>query len=192
MKALSFIVGIAVCFLAISPVRAATESDAAMTAKATILLQKIQAQVSAMRTAGLVDFTDFKRMPITGHSLRDGGWTTYYRYGDVRFRSRLGFGYDITPQIDSLAVLHSDSLYLGLTVSSPRDPSVASDNSFDLAPYLPGCRLYVFYRQNLWGQSYLSDTRLTPIEAKIYRIVAIQLADVNVRIPGRGSRLAAK
>ena len=186
MKPLLLFVSVALCFLAVTPVRAGTgPDDAVMTAKAVTLLKRLQVDISAMRTSGLVDFDDFKRAPISGHSL-DRGWDTYYRYGDVRFHSRNSFGYDITPEFDSIAMLHSDSLYLGLKVASSK-AVVASNNSFDLAPYLPGCRLYVYYRQNLLGQSYLSDTRLSPIENKIYRTVAIELANVNVRITRNGT-----
>jgi hypothetical protein len=133
-----------------------------------------------MRTSSLVDFSDFKRSRIYGNSLEQG-WDTYYRSGNPHFRSRFGFGYDITPQRDSIAILPTDSLYLGLTVAASK-AVVASDNSVDLAPYLPGCRLYVYYRENLFGQSYLADNRPTPIAYGIYRIIAVELADVGVRI----------
>jgi len=97
----------------------------------------------------------------------------------VRFRDRNGGGYDPTPQIDSIAVLQEDSLYLGLTVAPSKD-IVAVTRSFDLGHYLPGCRLYVYYRENLFGQSYLNDMQTTPTERQIYQKISERLAALGV------------
>jgi hypothetical protein len=180
MKRFALVLGVALLLLAIGPLRAATDSDAAMTAKARFLLSQLQERISNIRTTSLIDFADFKHSRIYGHSLEEG-WETYYRSGNPHFRSRFGFGYDITPEPDSIAIMPGDSLYLQLTIAS-RNDFVASDNSIYLAPYMPGCKLCVFYRENLFGQSYLADNRPTPIEMGIYRIIAVELGQVGVRI----------
>jgi hypothetical protein len=180
MKLVAFIIGVALLLLANGPVRAATDSDAAMTVKARFLLSQLQDRISRMQTTSLIDFTDFKRSRIYGKSL-DQGWDTYYRSGNPHFHSRFGYGLDIMPQSDSIAIMPGDSLYLGLTIAAPNG-YVASDTSIDLAPYMPGCRLYIYYRENLFGQSYLTENRPTPIEMGIYRIIAVEMAQVGVRI----------
>ncbi len=176
----SVVIGLIV-LLPLDSLRAA-DTDAVMTAKATTLLRKLQGDVSTVNTSSLIDLGEFRGLPITGDSLQ-GGWNTYYRYGDVRFRSRGGFGYDISPEHDSISILRPDSLYVGLTIASRRDP-IASTRSFDLAPYLPGCRLYVYYRENLFGQAYLNDMHVTPTESKIYRKIEERLAALGATSPG--------
>ncbi len=183
MKLVALILVGGLSFLSAHGAPAATNPDPA--AKAHFLLGQLQSKISTMRTTGTVDLTAFKRSRIYGDSSSQE-WDTYYRCGNPHFRSRLGFGTDITPQRDSIAVMPGDSLYLGLTVA-PTRAIVASDNSIDLAPYLPGCRLYVFYRSNILGQSAQSGNRRASIEYGIYRIIAVQLADVGVRIPSAHS-----
>jgi len=162
--------------LPLASLRAATNEDASTSAKANQLLHELQADLSTVKSRSLIDLADFKEQSITGDS-RDG-WNTYYRYGDVRFRDRNG-GYDITPQSDSIAVLQDDSLYLGLTIASSKD-IVAVTRSFDLGSYLPGCRLYVYYRENLFGQSYLTNIQPTPTERQIYKKISGRLAALGV------------
>lgn len=170
----------AVFLVAGGTLRAAAPSPAEpeRTDKATALLRRLQADISAVPTTSLASLAPLRTMPITGRSLREG-WSTYYRYGDVRFRSRDGLGYDIMPELDSIAVLRPDSLYLGLTVASKSDP-IAANRSFDLAPYMPGCRLYVFYRENFVGQFYQNEVRPTTTERRIYRVVEKDLAAFGI------------
>ncbi len=179
MKLLALFVISAVFFLPVVQLHAA-DSDAVLTSKATALLKKLQADISPIKTTSLITLTNFKSSEISGNSLRDG-WSTYYRYGIVRFRDPHG-GFDITPQYDSISVLDTDSLYLSLTVAS-RDDKVPANRTFDLAPYLPGCRLYVYYRQNLFGQAYENQFHVTPTEKKIYQTITHNLATLGVTAP---------
>ncbi len=119
----------------------ASTADASPPAKVNALLQKLQADLAAVRTTSLVDLTGFRKSPITGTSFSDG-WTTYYRYGDVRFRTRQGVGYDITPERDSIAVLRPDAVYLSLTVA-PRGAILPANMTTSGIPGVGGRRAIV-------------------------------------------------
>jgi hypothetical protein len=156
-------------------------ADDAARDKATTLLHKLQADVSTVPTTGTISLAEYKNQPITSNAP-EPGWTTYFRYGDVHFRSRSGAGVDITPELDSIAVLGSDSLYLSLTVAPQKSP-LASSQSYDLAPYLPGYRLYIYYRENLFAQEYQNDMRVTPTQSKIYRKITHDLTAMGIHVP---------
>ena len=174
------VVGVLVLF-PFESLHAAAPSDAAIRDKATALLMKLQADISTVQTSSLIDFSNFRNAPVTGKSLREG-WTTYYRYGDVRFRDRHGGGFVITPERDSIAILRPDSIYISLTVAS-HQAILPANKTFDLAPYLPGCRLYVYYRENFIGQGFQSDMHETMTEGRIYRKIRQNLAKFGVSSP---------
>jgi hypothetical protein len=64
-------------------------------------------------------------------------------------------------------------------VASKSDP-LPSNRAFDLAPYMPGCWLYVYYRENFRGQAYQNEVRPTATERLIYRQVEKDLAAFHI------------
>jgi hypothetical protein len=163
------------------PLHAAPQSSPDLTAKGKALLQKLQSDVSTVQTTSLLDLSGFKGSSITGKSLADG-LNTYYRHGIVLFPDNQGGGYEITPSIYSVAFLRSDSLFLSLTIASSAN-GIVSTRSFDLSPYLPGSRLYVYYKENLLNQEYQNELRVTPSEQRVYNRIDKDLFSLGIKHP---------
>jgi len=159
-------------------VNAAVDADAILTHRAVPLMRKLQMDLSNVPTFSAADLTDLKERPITGSVA--SGLNVYLQDGDVRILSRQGGGFDLSGGYDSVSVMRPNSLFLSLTVL-PNKVTAYANHSYDLSPYLPGCRLYVFYRENLLGHVYPDDAESTSTQRRINRVVAKDLQEFGIK-----------
>lgn len=142
-------------------------------AAARALLIRLRADIAAVPTGNTLSLNPVADVQVSGN-LKEGLDLTY-RHGIVRFRDSSGGGYRIDPDIDTIAILNDDSLYLRLVVAPPR-AIVASTKVFDLEPKIPGYRLYVYYKENPLLSPYPASQVPTRTERKIYEVIARDLA----------------